>query len=270
MTMLNCWITLLALLSFTAGLSSSFAPALYTNHRRSLSGGGTKLFQSSIASASGADISSLKVQVIEVRKLDARNVYSPTNSSSSSSATTTAAPYPTTTGPGLDAEEQLSILRSKSIKELKLACSRRNIQYGKLSGTEEYVQAIWQDMEKNFAFSVTGLVPPGAMVELTGEQLDQEMTREESLILVDVYATWCGPCRVILPQIAMAAKKLMGDKVRVVKLDSDKHSSWAGRYQVQGLPTMLLIKEGRVVDRLEGAYMTNEIVDFVQQHIKVL
>lgn len=295
--MSDSWITLLALFSSTAGLSSSFAPALSTHRWQSLtlplplplplpSGGTTtttttKLFQSSIAS--GAEIGSLKrynlheehvrggdsdsssrSSVIDVRKLDANTAYTPTISSATATATTVA---PTTTTTGVDAEEQLAILRSKSIKELKLKCSRRNIQYGKFSETEEYVQAIWQEMEKTFAFSVTGLVRPGALVELTGEQLDQEMTRKESLILVDVYATWCGPCRVIIPQLEMAAKKLMGDKVRVVKLDSDKHSSWAGRYQVQGLPTMLLIKEGLVVDRLEGAYMTNEIVNFVQQHI---
>eukprot|EP00536_Pseudo-nitzschia_multiseries_P007072 jgi/Psemu1/304567/fgenesh1_kg.160_\ len=123
-----------------------------------------------------------------------------------------------------------------------------------------------EDMKKAWSFSVTGLVQPGAVTELTGDQLDLEMTRKESLILVDIFATWCGPCRVILPQLQVAAKKMVDDKVRVVKIDADKHSSWVGRYQVEGLPTMLLIKEGRVVDRLEGAYMTNEIVNFVQQH----
>jgi thioredoxin 1 len=50
-----------------------------------------------------------------------------------------------------------------------------------------------------------------------------------------------------------------------VKLDSDQNQEWASQYEVQGLPTLLLIKDGNVIDRLEGAYMSNEIIDFVQQ-----
>ncbi|OEU09639.1 putative thioredoxin [Fragilariopsis cylindrus CCMP1102] len=102
------------------------------------------------------------------------------------------------------------------------------------------------------------------MVELTGEQINQEITNENGLILVDVFATWCGPCRVIIPQLIDVAKQL-DNKIRVVKLDSDQNQEWASQYEVQGLPTLLLIKDGNVIDRLEGAYMSNEIIDFVQQ-----
>ena len=127
------------------------------------------------------------------------------------------------------------------------------------------MQAVWTDMKESLAFSVTGLVRPGMVAEITGEQLDQEMKRTDSLILVDVYATWCGPCKMLVPQLEGAAKQL-GDKARVFKLDSDKNGAWAGRYQVQGLPTLLLIKNGNVVDRLEGAHMMDALVEFVQKH----
>jgi thioredoxin len=173
----------------------------------------------------------------------------------------------TTTVPAAqNVEEKLVELRGMSLKDLKLQCSRRNIRYYKFLEKEDFVQAIRTDMLKAVAFSVTGMVQPGMVVELTGEQLDQEMTRNDSLILVDVYATWCGPCRMVVPQLEAAAKQL-GSMARIVKLDSDKHAAWAGRYQVQGLPTMLLIKDGRVVDRMEGAHMTERIVEFVKGHL---
>ena len=69
----------------------------------------------------------------------------------------------------------------------------------------------------------------------------------------------------LLPQLEGASQTL-NDQVRVFKLDSDKNHEWAGQYQIQALPTMLLIKDGRVVDRLEGAHMADKIVDFVQSH----
>ena len=170
----------------------------------------------------------------------------------------------------MQAEERLAALWSMSLKELKLACSRRNIQYGKFlerSEKDEYVDALWQDMERTLAFSVTGLVQPGSMTELTEEQLEEELSGRETLMLVDVFATWCGPCRVMVPALEVVAKKLVEDQVRVVKINADNHPSWAAQHQVQGLPAILLMQGDRIVDRLEGTYTTNEIIDFVQQHL---
>jgi thioredoxin 1 len=163
------------------------------------------------------------------------------------------------------AEEKIAELRAMSLKDLKLQCSRRNIRYYKFLEKEDFVQAVWTDMKEALAFSVTGVVRPGMVADVTGDQLDQEMTRADSLILVDVYATWCGPCMMVVPQLEGAAKQLL-NKARVFKLDSDENAKWAGRYQVQGLPTLLLIKNGIVVDRLEGAHMMDSIVEFVQKH----
>ena len=198
----------------------------------------------------GRRSSSCSVSV--VRQLDADTC--------TESTTTTAESPPITTK---EDNDQLIKLQSMSIIELKLECSKRNIQYGKFvskKNQEEYIDSILKDME----YTVTGLIRPGTMVELTGEQINQEITNENGLILVDVFATWCGPCRVIIPQLIDVAQQL-DDKIRVVKLDSDQNQEWASQYEVQGLPTLLLIKDGNVIDRLEGAYMSNEIIDFVQQ-----
>lgn len=196
----------------------------------------------------------------------------------------------------LKKEKQRTILQSMSMIELKLACSRRGIQYGKFASLssndnnkkKEYIEAILKDME----YSITGLIRPGSIVELTGDQLDEEIAncryryqqshrrsqqnkhinknnnkkKDQGLILVDVFATWCGPCRIIQPFLEDTARQLIDDNVRVVQIDSDKHAEWTGRYKVQGLPTILLVQNGKVIDQLEGTYMTDEILSFVQKY----
>jgi thioredoxin 1 len=192
------------------------------------------------------------------------NVYEPAQKA----AATTAVAATTTTTPAIDMESKVAELRSKSLKELKLECSKRGMRYATFREKDDFVRAIVQDVQSSLEFSATGLLRPGMVTDVTGEQLDVEMSSSQhstTPILVDVYATWCGPCKMVVPQLEAAAKKF-GSNVRVVKIDSDKHSSWASRYQVQGLPTMLLIKEGRVVDRLEGAHMTDVIVNLVEKH----
>jgi len=228
---------------------------------------GRQLFQSSIAVEEdffvGSDSSGRSKR--DTRQLDVNNnVYIPDNNF----ATAVTAELETTANE--QAQERLTALQSMNLKELKLACSRRNIQYGKFqnrSEKEEYIDAIWQDMEKAFAFSVTGLVQPGAMSEVTEDQLEQELSGKDTLVLVDVFATWCGPCRVMIPALEVAAKKLEGDQVRVVKINADNHPSWAAKHEVEGLPAILLMQGDRILNRLEGTYTTGEIFDFVKQYL---
>lgn len=265
--MMKTWILTFALLS-NAGSSSSFAPA-----QQALSDGvsmrrGRQLFQSSIAVQEDFfvrnDSSSRNAREENAtRQPDVNNnVYTPANNCATAAGLETTADE--------QAQERLAALQSMGLKELKLACSRRNIQYGKFlnrSEKGEYIDAIWQDMEKAFAFSVTGLVQPGAMSEVTEDQLEEELSGKDTLVLVDVFATWCGPCRVMVPALEVAAKKLEEDQVRVVKINADNHPSWAAKHEVEGLPAILLMQGDRILDRLEGTYTTGEIFDFVKQHL---
>mmetsp|Transcript_21732 Transcript_21732/g.24246 ORF Transcript_21732/g.24246 Transcript_21732/m.24246 type:complete len:350 (-) Transcript_21732:190-1239(-) len=265
----------------------------------------TKLFQSAISSP--VDYSSLKIPNLRqeerkgprgsssssccccpspsssislVRQVDANTCPAPQPSITTNDYDTAFFPDPSLILPDTPTkEEKVAILRSMSIIELKLACSRRNIQYGKFPSSSKnskkvYIEAISKDME----YTITGLIRPGTMIELTGEELDEEIANcqyysetqdnvnDDGLILVDVFATWCGPCRASVPFLEEAAKRLVNDKVRGVKIDSDKENEWTSRYQVQGLPTLLLLQNGEILDRLEGSYATNEIVSFVQRH----
>lgn len=71
-------------------------------------------------------------------------------------------------------------------------------------------------------------------------------------VLLDLWAAWCGPCRMIAPIVEQIARELAG-RVRVGKLDVDQHPQTAARFNVQGIPTLLILKNGREIDRIVGA-----------------
>jgi len=263
--MTNSWVVLIIAFSSKVGFAYPFIPVDRESMIR-----GTQLFHSSIASQNdffrqGVLCSRKRSLDIHVNEQRRSKVNNRVNSPSNNGATKNTQLDMNKKYGGVQAEEQLTILRSKSLKVLKLTCSRRNIRYGKFLEKEEYIEALWQDMEKTFACSVTGVPQPGAMVELTDKQLEQEIAGKDSLIVVDVFADWCGPCRAIAPQLEMAAKKLVEKEVRFVKIDVDKYPSLAAKYQIKGLPAILFIEGGCVLKQLEGMLATDEILVHVQQ-----
>lgn len=89
----------------------------------------------------------------------------------------------------LDADSIIKDLRSQPLNELKLQCSKRNLRYFSFLEKEDFVQAIWKDMQAVASFSVSGALRPGTVSDITGEELDQEITSHETPILLDVYAS---------------------------------------------------------------------------------
>lgn len=85
----------------------------------------------------------------------------------------------------------------------------------------------------------------------------------ETLVLVDFYATWCGPCKQLTP-ILDEVKKELGDTVKVVKIDVDKNQPLAAQYQVRGVPTMILFNNGKQVWRQSGVIQKNEIIQIIK------
>ena len=88
----------------------------------------------------------------------------------------------------------------------------------------------------------------------------------ETPVLVDFHADWCGPCKMLAP-ILKQVKDEMGNALKIVKIDVDKNQSLASTYQVKGVPTMLLFKNGKQVWRQSGVLQKNDIVRVVRQHI---
>lgn len=95
------------------------------------------------------------------------------------------------------------------------------------------------------------------------ERAHDRATRSDDLpILIDYWAPWCGPCRMMAPEFAKAAKSL-APRVRLAKLNTEDHSAVAARAQIRGIPALVLYHRGRELARLAGARPSAEIVSFV-------
>jgi thioredoxin 1 len=81
---------------------------------------------------------------------------------------------------------------------------------------------------------------------------DQEVLKAVGLVMVDFWAVWCGPCKMVAPIVDELAKEYAG-KLKVLKLNTDENQDIAGKYQVMGIPSLLFFKDGKVVEKLVGA-----------------
>ena len=103
-------------------------------------------------------------------------------------------------------------------------------------------------------------------VTVTDANFSQVVEKAPVPVLLDLWAAWCGPCRMIAPTIEMLARELAG-RVLVGKLDVDANQRTAARFGVQGIPTLLILKNGREVDRLVGVQSRDQILKKLSPHI---
>jgi len=88
----------------------------------------------------------------------------------------------------------------------------------------------------------------------------EEIINGDKPVLIDFHADWCGPCKMLSPIIQEVAKELNG-KVRVIKIDVDKNPAVSSKFQIRGVPTMILFKDGKSVWRQSGVLQKREIID---------
>ena|SRR5258708_29614416 len=100
----------------------------------------------------------------------------------------------------------------------------------------------------------------------TDQNFDTEVLNSEVPVLVDFWAEWCGPCRMMTPTVDAVATDYVG-RVKVGKLNVDEQGSTAMRYNVRGIPTLLLFKGGRVVEQKVGAVGKTEVQKMLDAHV---
>ncbi|MEO6119990.1 MAG: thioredoxin [Terriglobales bacterium] len=105
-----------------------------------------------------------------------------------------------------------------------------------------------------------------AVTEVNDATFEQDVLKSEQPVLVDFWAAWCGPCKAIAPIVDEVAEAYQG-KAKVMKMDVDKNSSTPMRYNVRGIPTLLVFKGGQVKEQIVGYVGKEAIESALKKHV---
>ena len=103
-------------------------------------------------------------------------------------------------------------------------------------------------------------------VEITDTNFESEVLKSSVPVLIDFWAAWCGPCRALAPTVEAVAGEYMG-RVKVGKLDVDANGATSSRFNIRGIPTLLLFKDGQVKEQIVGAVGKDVITKALDKHL---
>lgn len=104
------------------------------------------------------------------------------------------------------------------------------------------------------------------IVHVTDASFEQDVLKAEGPVLVDFWAEWCGPCKMIAPILDEVAEEFAG-KVTIAKINIDENAETAPKYGIRGIPTLLLFKEGAVAATKVGALSKGQLADFISENL---
>ena len=104
------------------------------------------------------------------------------------------------------------------------------------------------------------------IMEFTDGNFEQEVLKSDKAVLVDFWAEWCSPCRMIAPAVEAVAKEY-SDRVKVGKLNVDQNMNVTSRYNIRGIPTLLIFKSGQIQEQVVGLTSKEAIAKLLDKHI---
>jgi len=108
----------------------------------------------------------------------------------------------------------------------------------------------------------------GEPIHVTDASFEQAVLKSPTPVIVDFWAPWCGPCKMVAPILEKLAKEMDG-KLIVAKINTDENPEWMMKYGIQGIPTMLFVADGKIVHRQVGALPERMLRDIVTQFMEV-
>ena len=104
-------------------------------------------------------------------------------------------------------------------------------------------------------------------LNLTSQNFDQEVLSSKEVILLDFWAPWCGPCQMQGPVILELSKEYEGKPVKIAKINIDENKELADKYKVLSIPTLLILKEGKEVERMQGFQGKDLLVEKIESYL---
>ena len=105
-----------------------------------------------------------------------------------------------------------------------------------------------------------------ALTAVTDSSFEEDVLKASGPVLVDFWAEWCGPCRMVGPILDEIAKE-MGDKITIAKIDIDENPNTPGSYGVRSIPTMMIFKDGQVAGTKVGAAAKGQLVEWINETV---
>ncbi len=106
----------------------------------------------------------------------------------------------------------------------------------------------------------------GEPINMSGMQLTRAIEKTDELLVVDFWATWCGPCKIFTPTFKKVALQLES-KARFIKIETDKEQAIATKHNIRSIPTLAIFKNGKEIERISGALSVPDFTSWVNQHI---
>lgn len=103
--------------------------------------------------------------------------------------------------------------------------------------------------------------------EVTSSTWDSDVLKYQGLVMIDFWAAWCGPCRIVAPTVEELAKEYTG-KIKVMKLNTDDNPDIASKYNIMGIPTLMFFKDGRKLDQIVGAVPKQQLKGKIDSLLK--